>query len=289
MAFVASTIPFALHAKPATYELAPSSKWWMDYAPDSCSLSRAFGAGKERVVAQFIRYEPSAGFDLHLASELFSNSANLPDLRLRFGASGDFVRAGAMSGTTGPLPALFLHGRLDNLDLHGFDHEQSNWTPEQRAALAGMDPAVESAVNSATLIFRNKTVVLRLGGMRPPMVEMRKCTTDLVKLWGLDPEQQEGRSSQPIPKSNPGYWLASSDYPLDSLAKGEQAIIRFRLMVDAAGQPTQCAVQAAIARGDFARITCDLLKRRARFQPAKASDGQAISSYYVNSVRWIIP
>ena len=120
------------------------------------------------------------------------------------------------------------------------------------------------------------------------MAALRKCTEELVKEWGLNPAQQEALPARPMPKSSPGDWLHSSDYPRESLAMGQQAIVRYRLMVDAAGAVTNCAVQSAIAKGNFAELTCELLKRRARFDPARDATGTAVGSYYVGKVRWIM-
>jgi hypothetical protein len=279
--------PSAASAK--TYRLAPSSKWLMDYAPDACRLGRAFGEGDEQVVATFTRYAPGAAFALDLIGHPVRAAANEPDVRLRFGESGEFVRTQAMTGTSGKVPALFLSGRLDNLDDPDLEPKDIvKLSAAERAALMTVDPATEAAVRSATIAFGGRTIVLELGSMGGPMAEMRKCTADLVKEWGLDPVEQERLLRPVVPMSSPGTWLRSADYPTDSLMQGQQAIVRFRLMVDAAGRPTQCAVQSAIAKDDFGQVSCDLLKRRARFRPALSADGRPVASYYVSTVRWVI-
>lgn len=252
-------------------------------------MARAFGTGNEQIVIQFIRYEPSPSFDFHLVGKPLGPLPPRPVLRLKFGTTGEAVRTSALPGTAGELPALFLAGRLDNLDIAALDpdeFEQMN-PADQRRRLA-IPPLVESAVTTATIRLPTRMITLNLGSMGPPMAALRKCTEGLVKEWGLDPAQQEALPTRPMPKSSPGRWLHSSDYPRESLATGQQAIVRFRLMVNAAGTVTNCSVQSAIAKGNFAALTCDLLKRRARFDPARDATGTTVGSYYVGKVRWIM-
>lgn len=283
-----AVIPRASQARDS--DLAPSSTWLMDYADDSCQLTRSFGTGDDQVIAQFIRYKPGASFDFHLFGKPLGNQGHLPVAMVRFGAVGKFVRAETMAGFAVKLPALFLAGRLDNLDSSRLNHNDfAEMEPAQLNARDRIAPEVEAAATSVTVRLSRRTVTLRLGAMDAPMAAMRTCTTDLVKLWGLDPAQQEALTAFPRPKNNPGRWLGGGDYPAGSLFRGEQAMIRYRLMIDAMGQPIGCSIQAALAKGNFAEITCDMLKRRAQFEPARAADGTATPSYYVGKVRWIIP
>lgn len=272
------------------YDLAPSSKWVMDYADDSCRLMRSFGTGDDQVVAQFIRYAPGARFDFHLIGKPLGHQSNHPVARVRFGIDGEFIRGEAMAGSAGKLPALFLAGRLDNFDTGKLGHSDfAKMDAAQLAALDSIAPELEAAVTSATIRLSDRTVTLHLNTMGAPMAALRKCTTDLVKLWGLDPAEQEALSIKPQPANNPAGWLRIADYPAGSLIRGEQAIIRYRLMIDSTGRPTACSIQSAIAKGNFADVSCALLKRRARFQPALAADGTARPSYSVGKVKWIIP
>lgn len=262
----------------------------MHYADDSCQLTRSFGTGDEQVIAQFIRYAPSADFDFNLIGKPLRTRSNQSDPQIRFGAAGDFVRTRAFSGSADKLPVLFLRGRLDNIDTANLNHDDfEKMSSEQRARLIRITPEAEAAVSSVEIKLSGRTITLQLGPMDGPMEALRKCTTDLVKLWGLDPAEQEARLRPVLPKGSPNNWLRSADYPSGSIARGEQAIIRYRLTVDAAGQPTACAVQSAITKGDFAEVTCDLLKKRARFEPACDAKGKAMASYFVGSVVWIIP
>lgn len=271
--------------------LAPSSKWQMNYDRDSCTLSRAFGKDDDYVVVQFIRYQPSAGFDLNLIGKPFRAPSSPERLRIKFGEVGSAVTSSAIVGVNGigsaRRPMLFAWGRLDNLDEDKIDFDKLD--AAEAFAMSAIDPTVEAAVTAVSIEGNGSTVTLQLGSMAPPMREMRKCTTELVQSWGLRPEEQERLLSRPIPKQNPARWLSTDDYPSGSLSRGEQAIIRFRLMVGADGQVTTCSIQSSVGGPDFAEVSCALVKRRAHFNPARLPDMTPVPSYYLGRIRWMIP
>ncbi|MFC3175148.1 hypothetical protein ACFOD9_12885 [Novosphingobium bradum] len=293
-AFVAMALAAPGTAAAGTAPLTPVTKWWLDYAADSCRLVRAFGEGDGQIVAQFIRYEPSDHFSLILTGKPLAGTVDHAPVQLRFGETGAFVRRPAMTGSTSgkQTPALFLTGRLDNLDplspgVKALAHQDPYGEVEARLHVS---PETEAAATTLTLRIPGRAIVLALGSMGPPMAAMRQCTSDLVKEWGLDPTEQASLATHPRPRTNPGTWVRAGDYPWGPLASGQQAIISFRLAVDATGQTTACAIQSSIASDDaFAKTTCELLKKRAQFEPARTPAGKAVASYYVNRVLWVIP
>lgn len=278
-------LPSIAHSK--DHRLSPSSQWIMNYADDSCQLTRSFGTGEERVVIQILRYEPGDPFDLVFVGDLIGDRRGPQDVWLQFGTAGSPRYMVAMPGKSGGISSIFLSGRLDNRDLSGVD-----WDTASRLSIAeyqrqfGVPPAVETAVNTVTLRIASRTIVLELGSMEKPMASLRGCTSQLVRAWGLDPDEQARLTFQPKPATGKETWLTHEDYPKEFDQKGEQAIIRYRLMVDAAGNPTDCAIQASIARVNFAQFTCNALKKRAKFRPALDANGKAVPSYEVGKVFW---
>lgn len=294
VALCCTGLPGPVHARELI--LSPTTKWWLDYAPDSCRMARVFGSGDEQVVASFTRYQPGDGFALILSGKPLGGVSRGTPVKLRFGDTGSYVETDPMIGTAGDkehqVAALILNGRLDNLDMRSREWKtRRDQSPDSTLLqLAPITPEQEGAVSSLWLRAPGKTVSLALGSMGPPMAAMRKCTSDLVKEWGFDPDEQAALATPPIPVGSPGDWVRSSDYPIPSLMAGEQALIDFRLTIDALGRTVGCAIQSNIsADPTFAKETCALISRRARFRPATNAAGKAIASYYVNRVRWIIP
>src|SRR5688572_16759769 len=74
----------------------------------------------------------------------------------------------------------------------------------------------------------------------------------------------------------PLFGFSAGDYPQDALRAGEHGQVRFTLDVDAAGLPTNCTITTSSGFPRLDAQTCELLKLRARFTPARDPDGQAV-------------
>lgn len=259
--------------------LAPTEPWRVHYAEDSCLMVRSFGQGDDRVAVRFEQTAPGHQFSLTLigkslkASEPFTRAATT---FLPVGKRNAYERVASGATTDSKLPLLifesvFLLGPVEKAeDLAAFD-----WTQ------AG-------SIDSMLVEFRGKSLLLGLGRMQKVLGAMDACTDELLTHWGLDAVAQRTLRQPPKPLSSPGNWLRGDDYPAEALAKGGNAIVRFRLTVDATGKVIGCAVPSATQGPEFAKITCSGISKRARFDPALDKDGKPIASYYVSSVRWMV-
>jgi hypothetical protein len=124
--------------------------------------------------------------------------------------------------------------------------------------------------------------------MAKPMLAIRNCTDGLMKLWGLNPEEQKNAIAGPRPSISPRNWLQSSDYPKDMLLQGRSAIVRYRLDVNEAGRVAGCHSYTSEKAKQFGDMTCRLLSMRGRFSPALNHDGKPMRSFYIGTVNWLI-
>ena len=93
----------------------------------------------------------------------------------------------------------------------------------------------------------------------------------------------------PKPKSNPQNWLSTDDYPSAAMRDGVQGVTAFRLEIGADGKPTSCSVTSSSGSALLDDTTCRLVMRRAKFAPAKDSEGNPMNSSYSSRTRWQIP
>ena len=93
----------------------------------------------------------------------------------------------------------------------------------------------------------------------------------------------------PKPRGNPQNWLSTDDYPSSAMRDGIQGVTSFRLEVGTDGKPTGCTVTGSSGSGLLDDTTCRLVMRRAKFQPAKDTEGNPIVSSYTSRTRWQIP
>lgn len=270
-------------------QLAPSSDWNLNYADDSCRIARSFGEGDKKVIFYIEKYEPGDVFAMLAAGEPFKTRRDYA--YVQFGQSEAEQKRDVILGNLGDFEPALIFSTMrfaksvkndqaiddpsdSDLDIFGqqmsVDRETAiEWV---RIRPAGRDP-----------------VYLETGSLGKPMAAMRTCTGDLLTRWGIDLEKHRNLASMPKPIGSPGRWLKSSDYPTDLLRKGNQGLVKFRLSIDDTGQPTQCHIQQSTRPEGFDKAVCDGLMQRARFEPARTQDGEAIASYWRNTVRFEIP
>jgi protein TonB len=91
------------------------------------------------------------------------------------------------------------------------------------------------------------------------------------------------------PRGSPQSWVTDDDYPASALRAEQAGTVRFRLDVDPTGKVTACTVTGSSGVSVLDTTACNLLKRRARFNPAEDAEGNKIPAPYNGSFTWKIP
>lgn len=79
---------------------------------------------------------------------------------------------------------------------------------------------------------------------------------------------------------------AFATYPKESLAKGEQGVVRYKVKIDGRGRASRCEVTESSGFERLDQATCSLLMQRAKFTPAKDRRGRGRGSIYEGKVTW---
>lgn len=269
----------AAWAKDEPLALKQSDKWIANFDAESCQLITAFGEGDAKVLIRISQYRPGDTFSLDLYGKFFNNYEARTNIRYMFGPNGAFREVSAKNATVNKMPMVML-GSSDFLNR---DWKKDTTSPpiteEQEAAVRWLD--VE--------ISRRKPLRLQVGAMARPMRVMRACLADLVRGWGVDPDEMLHWTRGVIPRGNPANWVTSNDYPTGMLRIGGSGIVSFRLNVDELGAATGCHILQRTNPDGFADVTCKLLMKRATFDPALDKSGKPVKSFYFNSVYWVAP
>ncbi len=274
--------------------LEPSSPWQVNYSDDSCRLARIFGEGEERSVFIIDRYEPGDAFYLVVAGKLIEARGNVAS-RFEFGPGGLVRDDERQSGELGEFGASTMASDMRLLpteEAEDSEKERRRFDLKKEAQDTDVFGQLLSAQQEASIEWlevrrgNRRPVRFALGSMRAPMAAMRKCTDELLTHWGIDLEAHRGLTRAAVPKSNPGNWITSRDYPTDLLRKGAQGLVQFRLSVSPEGKPTQCHIQQSTRPEGFDKAVCDTLMRRGQFEPALGADGQPIASFWRSAVRF---
>lgn len=96
-------------------------------------------------------------------------------------------------------------------------------------------------------------------------------------------------ASPPVPLGSPGDWATDLDYPASALKHQAVGTSRFTLDIDVNGLPVGCAITLSSGHSDLDELTCNLLKKRARFRPATDAAGNAVPGKFASAVVWRLP
>lgn len=274
--------------------LPPSSTWHLDYAEDSCRLARRFGEGDRSILLAMDRFEPGDQFRLTLIGRPLRRARAGRDATLRFGPAELEQSEEFLEATTGDRPTMIFRRELRIAPLTESERQRMR-TLEERGEfhlfeLPPVDPSRERAVEYLQVEAPGiSPIVLETGSLGVAFDGFRQCIDELLTHWGIDVEKHRSRTRKAFPTRPLASLISYWDYPDRALARREQAMVHFRLIVDAQGGVSGCHVQRA-TQGDeaFRQAVCDTFTRRARFEPALDAEGNPMASYYVGTVHFRI-
>lgn len=83
--------------------------------------------------------------------------------------------------------------------------------------------------------------------------------------------------------------FSDDDYPQSALRNEEQGTTAVRLTVGTDGRVSGCDITSSSGSSSLDSATCNVLRRRARFTPAKDSAGQPTTDSITQRVTWRLP
>ena len=91
------------------------------------------------------------------------------------------------------------------------------------------------------------------------------------------------------PLGSPAQWVTPDDYPPAALRVAAEGVVQVALAIDAAGALTDCTVEQSSGNEDLDTTTCALLRKRAKFAPARDLADKPVVSTTRLRFRWAIP
>ena len=93
----------------------------------------------------------------------------------------------------------------------------------------------------------------------------------------------------PRPRAPLQALISINDYPMSALANREQGRVEFRLDVGANGRVIGCTITRSSRSSVLDSTTCTILRRRARYTPARNSNGMPVGYWVEDGVEWRLP
>jgi TonB family protein len=80
--------------------------------------------------------------------------------------------------------------------------------------------------------------------------------------------------------------FTGDDYPMEALQREEQGTVTTSMQIDKRGRVNRCTVTVSSGSRSLDSRTCQILRSRARFAPARDKAGRAIADVYTQRITW---
>ena len=87
----------------------------------------------------------------------------------------------------------------------------------------------------------------------------------------------------------PANWITSDDYPAEALRNDWQGMVAIMWTIDARGEVSECHVVQSSGHSVLDEASCDLIRQRGHYRPARDAKGQPIPSQDRRRIIWRLP
>ncbi|WP_379923079.1 energy transducer TonB [Erythrobacter sp. R86502] len=279
--FAVAAIGSALAHVPASAEqvvLQPASRWNVDFAQNKCRLVRLFGDGKDQHLLSLEQYWPTIEAGLTVAGPSVRRFRSAEDVDISFYNGQQPQERSALMGTIKGIGDAVVISSV-RLDGRRPDDDAPNGPVGPDAMVA-----MGQQANILTVRQKSRAVSFATGPMDDAFRVMNRCTLDLLREWGLEPERHLTAMSRPVWNNKDALSAKiAAVYPRSASYSGLQAILRMRVIVGADGKVESCDMIDATESEGLKSPACQIMEN-ATFEPARDASGAPFRSFYATSI-----
>ena len=283
-----SAVQVPARAQDAGAAFKPESPWALDYGDDYCRLARSFGNGSESIALALERIQPGPAMRMVLVGDAISTFRGADTIGWRFTPDGS-ERQSPYSRSQTPEGQQML--TLGGITIEPLVPPPPGSPPAPPPAYDRAKEQAQAKGKIGFVLDRGLTAPVRIqtDDLEAPVAALQTCADDLASTWGVDTAKLETQQSPAIPQGGGAGWLPQGTIAFDDFAKFADGSNQVRLLVDAQGQPTSCAVHWPVLDGSTNQKICKILMEKAAFEPAKDAEGNAMAGYFVTSPTLLLP
>lgn len=228
-------------------------KWVLDYAPNSCVLTRARSGLDGGLIIESRPYE--IDHDLTLL---------LPKVGQRkFIKIGHLSVADSRSSLTNYMTVEEPKDGADRTVKGSISNEQLAALSSQSALSVTIPGKLDERVSTA--------------GFGKAMLALKSCEQNLAEKWGTP----KNWVVDPVPNTDPLTVFRADDYPSAMVAANIQGDVRLLAKISSSGEVLACRSIDRSEQKAFGEVVCAVFRKRVSFTPAKNAAGQPVESFYV--------
>lgn len=280
---IAAPLPAA--AQDAGKVFKPTGQWALDYGDDYCRLARSFSDGEDDLALAIERIDPGPSARLVLISNALKPFRSADEIGWHFTPADPERKARYTHSVTGDGKQYYNLGPFTvapfTLPAPGTPPPVFDRAKEQAAAKGKTGLVLDSGLNTP--------IAVETGDLAAPIAALQACADDLAKSWGLDPAKLQGETAAAVAEKNGSGWLPQGTVAFTDFGKLGGGANQVRLMVDATGKATSCAIHWATLDATANDKICKTALANARFTPAKDAAGQPMAGYWIGSPMFMGP
>jgi TonB family protein len=265
--FAASALTLTGTATAAPTMWQPAGPARLDQQPTQCTLSREFTVGEERLLVQFQTTFSLATYRVTLASATALRDVRPGKVELALAGSDAAREFDAQTGTVPNRKERLLQWYAHDFYLPPLVKDDQNF----RFSSGRFD--AELSWSGAGEAFR------QLGGCHDAVLAQAGVDTSIVRAAPVSAK----------PANVPGYWATNADYPSSAMRAREEGEVGFLVTIGTDGNVSECRVASSSGFANLDDGTCPLIRRRAKFEPARDAAGAPVTGYYLGRIMWKIP
>lgn len=256
-----ASLLFASPAGADAAALQPTGKWVVDYADTQCTATRSFGTA-DKPLHFLIKPSPTSDVvQIALVSAGRPKPGTQEEVALKLGARV-------------PVKAKMLE----------YGAEKTN---VQLINLNGDLAAQMAQETSFEWSSRASQTSLNTGPLNALMKTLADCRRDLRIHWNIDEAKQATFRS----RAKASIWklFRAGDYPAQAFQQGEGGTTAVVLLIDEKGAVKECMVEGTSGIPTLDAMSCIVIRKRARFEPAIGVDGKPVRDSVTTRIRWEMP
>ncbi len=252
----------------------PVAPWEASFEGGICRMQRAFEAGGQPHLLILEQNAPDRAIGMALAGPSLAGLDENAPLRVTLAGSDDGfdkrarIEPNRQFGHVAILNGVWL---ADGVSPEGGDQSR-------------IDLGAAQFVDRIAVAQGDRRVTFATGPLTDAAQVLNECTAQILRGWGLDPEQQYGLQTRAQP-SDPAK-LANEmrkSYPRGAARGLRSGPLEVVALVDETGAATACKVVAISPWSDLDAATCAALVK-ARYTPARDAQGRPVASYWKTRV-----
>ncbi|MFU7527184.1 energy transducer TonB [Qipengyuania sp. ASV99] len=255
----------------------PNSDWNIDFGEDYCRLARTFSDREDQYLLYIEQAGPATGFGMTLAGPKIRQFRQVIT-RLKLEEDEGFPQTDSQRGEVVGFGPAAIFSRIEINDVTETEPEGALRTLPQ------IDLEEASSITRVQFGHGGYALSFETGDMGPPLQALDVCSADFVRAWGLDVEQHKQftrlarwTNEQEVAREIQKYYTRSA------LNRGEQAIIRMRVIVDEDGSVSECKLFESTETERLESKACEEMED-AEFEPALDASGQPMRSFYTTNI-----